>query len=222
MRPPHSTTGQEQLHLPLPSCPGPPRLETPPELRPSGRSGMSPVDRGPHRRDRLTSHLPWLQGNSASACQPGCHQRRIVVHGNANDLQPAWTIPLLPCHKARHLNLAGSAPGGPKVEQHHLAAVGIQVEPLVVEVRANKLRGPLVNQRGCRAGGVCANCRKAVSHQQQRQREPAKCEQPCMPRLRSGSGLPGEVQTSDCVQQDSPWRPNRRPDCSQYRGPSRC
>src|SRR5664280_2837721 len=116
-----------------------------------------------------------------------------------------WALLSLPCHEARHLNLAGSAPGGPEIEQYHLAPIGIEVEPLVVEVRANKLRRSLVNERGCRAGVVCATCCEASSHQQECQRKPAKCEGPRMPRLRPRGSLAGDALTSDCVQPDSPW-----------------
>ena len=46
----------------------------------------------------------------------------------------------------------------PEVEQYHLAPIGIEVELLVVEVRANKLRRSLVNERCCRAGGSRTAC----------------------------------------------------------------
>ena len=55
------------------------------------------------------------------------HEGRVVIHGNSDDLEAAWTIRSLPGHKGWHLNLAGSAPCGPEVEQHHFAPISLEV-----------------------------------------------------------------------------------------------
>ncbi len=47
----------------------------------------------------------------------------IFVHGNAQDREPLILISLLELHEPRDFNFAGTAPGGPEIQQDHFAFV---------------------------------------------------------------------------------------------------
>lgn len=72
----------------------------------------------------------------------------IIVHGDPNDLEAVAPILILPGDELGYFKLTGSAPGCPEVEQDDLAAVGAQIERLVVEAGAGEVGGWLVEQAG--------------------------------------------------------------------------
>ena len=72
--------------------------------------------------------------------------RGVVVHGDADDLQPLRAVLPLPRGEDRHLHLARRAPGGPEVEQNHLAAEAGERERLAAEVFEREVRRFFVEQ----------------------------------------------------------------------------
>ena len=63
----------------------------------------------------------------------------IVVHGNANHLQPCGTVALLKFDKPGDFLLAGRTPGGPEVEHHGLAAQIAELEVVPFKIGENKV-----------------------------------------------------------------------------------
>ena len=58
----------------------------------------------------------------------------LIVHRDADDLQPPSAIFLLPLNKARHLGKTWRTPGSPEIEQDDLAAIGRQIHVPLVQI----------------------------------------------------------------------------------------
>src|SRR5262249_40206942 len=64
-----------------------------------------------------------------------------VVHGNADNLQPLGSVLLLQFDKPGHLDLAGTAPGRPEVQQDRLSFVAAELNVLALEGFESEIGG---------------------------------------------------------------------------------
>lgn len=83
----------------------------------------------------------------------------LVIHGYSDHRESTIAVGLVELHEPGDLDLARSAPGGPEVEKHHLAAIVAQVDGSAIAVlqreigRRFALAGRLEFGRGFRARG---------------------------------------------------------------------
>src|SRR5215469_762334 len=64
----------------------------------------------------------------------------FIIHGNAQDYETLVLIPLLKVDKPGNFNFAGTAPGGPEVQEYSLALVIRKMVDLAVGVLPRKVR----------------------------------------------------------------------------------
>ena len=132
----------------------------------------------------LIAHGNWIvqfQPGDCLACEDS-----VVVHGDADDLKALWTVLTLPCHEARHLQLAWSTPGCPEVEKDHFASVSLEIQAMMIQIGADEFRCTLVGGRFLSVGEVGED--KKDGDEQTR------------------------ASVNRCVQLDIPWKPNRHRD----------
>jgi hypothetical protein len=67
------------------------------------------------------------------------HWSLLIIHGNADDLQPPSAILLLSSNKARNFGETRCAPRRPKVQQNHFAAIVRQIHPSMVQIHSRKI-----------------------------------------------------------------------------------
>src|SRR5271166_614894 len=82
----------------------------------------------------------FLKGNAYWWC--------LIIHRDADDLQPPSAILLLPLNKARHLGKTWCTPGSPKIEHNNFAAIGRQIHAPLVQIHTGKVRSGTVDSRG--------------------------------------------------------------------------
>ena len=58
----------------------------------------------------------------------------LIVHGNSQDFEAPILVLALHLHEPGDLDLAGSAPGCPEIQQHHLTAIVCQTDQLSVGI----------------------------------------------------------------------------------------
>ena len=67
-------------------------------------------------------------------------QCRIVIHGDADDLQATRAVLGLPCNETRHFELAGGTPSGPEIKQYNFAPIGVEIQSSILQINAHELR----------------------------------------------------------------------------------
>src|SRR5208282_2965775 len=72
----------------------------------------------------------------------------LIIHRDADDLQPPSAILLLPLNKARHLGKTWCTPGSPEIEHNNFAAIGRQIHVPLVQIHTGKVRSGTVDSRG--------------------------------------------------------------------------
>jgi hypothetical protein len=90
-----------------------------------------------HLAQLFVSHHDWVIQPISVIC--GAHQLRVVIHGDAKDLQPPLSICLLPHNEMWHLDETWTAPRRPKIQQDDLSTISPQAYLTLIQVRARKV-----------------------------------------------------------------------------------
>jgi len=83
----------------------------------------------------------------------------LIVHRDADNLQPPSAVLPLPFNKARHLGKTWRTPGSPEIEHDNFAAIGGQIHVPLVQIHTGKVRSGTVDSQG-RISRMCG--RRAV------------------------------------------------------------
>jgi hypothetical protein len=67
----------------------------------------------------------------------------LIIHGDADDLQPPFAILLLPLNKARHLGKTWCTPCSPEIEHNNFPVIGRQIHVPLVQNQRNRIHSTM-------------------------------------------------------------------------------